>query len=145
MNDIKILSTFVSYTNILIIDNNNELWIMGNNNYRKTGMGTKNKHIYMPIKINISLGKNESVENFYCYDKIAVIYTTLGNLYVSNFDDSTTYNKTYDYDNERNYSGEQLSDVETDEESNDDKKHFPVEWEQVKSMVGGDDAENEEE
>lgn len=85
MEKISIINIFISYSNILILDSVNNLWIMGSNIHKKSGFGSQNKHIYSPIKINIKLQPNENIEKFYSNDHITVIYTTNCNLYVSNF------------------------------------------------------------
>lgn len=82
MNNAKI---YASYSNILIVDSENMLWIMGDNQYRKTGVGIRNEHIYAPIQTGITLDDGEEIKTFYAKAHFSVIYTTLNNLYISNY------------------------------------------------------------
>ena len=88
MNSIK--NTFIDEDNILLVDNENKLWIMGDNYDRKTGFGKKNKPLYTPIYCGITLDKNEQVSKFYSYDSMLCIYTSSKKLFVS----KTKENKT---------------------------------------------------
>lgn len=83
-NELTIKKVLINAANILVIDSDNKIWIMGNNKYRKTGYGFKNKSIYSPICTNIILEITEDIKLFYCYDYMMIIYTTLGKLYISN-------------------------------------------------------------
>lgn len=69
--------------NILLIDYDNRLWIMGNNPDRVTGFGKKNEPIYSPIFTGITLESDETVKKFYCYQYLLSIYTSKGNLWIS--------------------------------------------------------------
>ena len=82
MNNAKI---YASYSNILIVDSENTLWIMGDNQYRRTGVGIRNEHIYTPIQTGITLDDGEKIKTFYAKALFSVIYTTLNNLYISNY------------------------------------------------------------
>ena len=69
--------------NILIIDTDNKLWIMGDNLGRKTGFGEKNNPLYSPIFMGIILDQNDTVKRFYSYEHLLAIFTVQGKLYVS--------------------------------------------------------------
>lgn len=70
--------------NILITDEENKLWIMGENKYKRTGFGEVNKSIYSPIYSEIILEPEENVSKFYVYESLLAIYTTNGRLFISN-------------------------------------------------------------
>lgn len=71
--------------NILIQDDENKLWIMGSNIYRRTGMGIRSETIHIPQFTKIKLEPNEYVSNFYVHDYFVSIFTSSGKLYVSRF------------------------------------------------------------
>lgn len=81
MNNIK--KTFISDENILIIDKNNKLWIMGANTNHRTGFSNSNQTIYSPINTGIILDIDETVVNFYARRSIVGIYTSAQKLFVS--------------------------------------------------------------
>ena len=81
MNTIK--SSHIYAENILIVGTDNKIWIMGENKYRKTGFGIKNKALYSPIFTGIELSQDETINDFYCYKYLLAIYTSKGNLWVS--------------------------------------------------------------
>lgn len=69
--------------NILIQDDKNKLWIMGDNSFRRTGVGRRSEPIYKPKFTNIKLDHDEYVTKFYVREYLMVIYTSFGKLYVS--------------------------------------------------------------
>ena len=70
--------------NLLIVDLNNMLWVMGNNT-AKFGYA---KAIYSPYNLQIILNDNDDMSKFYSSGKLIVVYTILGNLYVSSYDNT---------------------------------------------------------
>ncbi len=81
MTDIK---KVISYgENILVIDQENKIWIMGNNNDRITGFGKKDETIYSPIYTHITLDEDEDISKFYVCGELLSFYTTKGKLYLS--------------------------------------------------------------
>jgi hypothetical protein len=73
------------HENILIIDSENKLWVMGDNKYRRTGFGKLNKPIYTPVYSGIILDSDEMVDKFYVCGHLLSIYTTKKRLFVSRF------------------------------------------------------------
>ena len=87
---VNIKNIHVCDKNILFVDTDNKLWIMGNNQYKKTGFGVKDTPIYSPILTNITFGTDVEIRKFYVGKRIIVIYTSDKKLYVS---DSEGYTK----------------------------------------------------
>lgn len=83
MSDIKIKEIYPSFSNILIVDAFNRLWIMGSNADRKCGYGKKN--LYFPTLTHLILDEGEQISHFYCESSVAFIYTSNKKLYISNF------------------------------------------------------------
>jgi hypothetical protein len=74
---------YICAQNILMVDMENKLWIVGENDYRKTGFGTKNKSLYSPVYTGIILDSDETVSKFYTYERLLSIYTSKGKLFIS--------------------------------------------------------------
>ncbi len=75
----------ISNDNILIIDSLNKLWIMGNNEYRRTGVGESHDHVvYMPAYTGIQLDSDENIKKFHVHDSLITIFTTHGRLFIGN-------------------------------------------------------------
>jgi len=78
-----IKKTYICGENILVVDSVNKLWIMGKNQERITGFGTKNKSIYAPVYCKIILDKDEEIKKFYTCKYFLGIFTSKGKLFVS--------------------------------------------------------------
>ena len=81
MQNIK--KTLISDENILLIDECNKVWILGNNEHRKIGFGIASVPMIRPIDTEIILSYTETIDSFYCYKYLLCIYTSLGKLYIS--------------------------------------------------------------
>lgn len=75
---------FISKSNILILDSENKIWIMGDNHFKKTGYLYKENDIIIPILTNIKLNNDEIIK-FYSLSHYCVVYTKKGNIFLSNF------------------------------------------------------------
>ena len=78
-----IKNIYLCEQNILIVDSENKLWIVGENSHRKTGFGEKDKSLYSPIYTGITLDNDEVVNKFYVYKHLLSIYTSEGKLFIS--------------------------------------------------------------
>uniref|UniRef100_A0A6C0C6H6 HECT domain-containing protein n=1 Tax=viral metagenome TaxID=1070528 RepID=A0A6C0C6H6_9ZZZZ len=116
MNDIKIQEIYSSFTNILIVDSINRLWIMGSNKNRKTGYG--NKHLYLPLMTHIVLEEDEKIVNFHCGQYITFIYTSAQKLWISNFIE--------DEKGDEDIIDDQIIDESDDEEESDETENYDI-------------------
>ena len=105
-------------SNILAVASDNKLWIMGENKYRKTGLGINNKPIYSPIFTGIELAQNETVTKFYCHKYLLAIYTSKGNLWVSRHLFPNKYHTSTD--THHGSYGITYADNDDDDENNDE-------------------------
>lgn len=80
---VSIKNVFLYGENILIVDSENTLWIMGDNMDRVTGFGNKDKSIYTPFRTGIILENDEEVKKFYVYSHLMAIFTSKGRLFLS--------------------------------------------------------------
>lgn len=74
----------IDCVNILILDNENKVWLMGNNFARKIGFGKDSNSIYSPIYIGLQLDPNETIKKFITTDFIIIIYTSKNRVYIPN-------------------------------------------------------------
>jgi hypothetical protein len=81
---INIKKVIPVHTNILIIDDANRLWIIGNNNERKMGVGKINESIYSPIYLGIDLDQDDDVKKFCVSRSIILILSIKGKVYILN-------------------------------------------------------------
>src|SRR5579872_663780 len=79
-----ISQVLISNVNILIVDSNQKVWLMGNNYSRKMGFGKDSHSIYSPMYIGLQLGVEETVKKFIATDFMIIIYTSKGNVYIPN-------------------------------------------------------------
>ena len=123
---------YASNENILIMDFDNSLYLMGDNCYDKIGINTHSKAIHSPVPIKITLQKDEDIKLFYSLEWLLVIYTTHNRVFVS-----------------RNKFGTHSSDPERsgdDDESNDNDNDLTSgEAEDYDENDVSDNEENESE
>ena len=79
----SIRKVFLSHENILIHDNENKLWLVGDNNQSRIGLGIKENAIYSPVYTKIILDDDEEVVLFHAYSDLLAIYTSNKKLFVS--------------------------------------------------------------
>ena len=70
--------------NILFVDSNNYIWIMGANTKYETGY-RQNKALKTPVTTNCVLDKNETIVKFHVSGDFSTFYTSTGKLYVSRY------------------------------------------------------------
>lgn len=137
--------------NILIIDNNNELWIMGDNTSKKTGFYKRNKAIYNPININIKLEDNDSIAKFHVSHEITSILTLNGKLYVtkhkvSKKKKSKSESRTLDYPNGITYPNDpDTTDDIFNTDDSDEGSTVDSDEDDREIIYSDDDTEEEEE
>lgn len=121
----KVKQTYVSGSNLAIVDNDNFIWLMGHNNGGVTGLLNhegKQTHLTKPMKTEIKLQENENIINFDATCNVHIVHTNQKRLYIS-------YPQRYKSNNpnsDRDYSDDDYSDEEeenfnseSDEESED--------------------------
>ena len=81
MNNIKYIG--LANENILVIDNEHKIWVMGENLYNIFHYGEKMSAAYTPVYTGITLDENETVKKFHVYLNFMSIWTNKGKLYIS--------------------------------------------------------------
>lgn len=107
-----IKTTHIFDDNILIIDNDNRVWIMGNNKYRRTGYQDDKVYLYQPIKTNIQLDSDENIKLFYVNEHLISFYTTKKRVYITHH--------TYQDDNINMVNNNDDENTDTDDNENND-------------------------
>lgn len=100
---------FISKSNILILDSENKIWIMGDNYLRRTGYLHKEDKITVPILTNIKLD-NDEIINFYSLLCYCVVYTKNGNIFLSNFLIQSSEYETTQLSTDNNSNGSECAD-----------------------------------
>jgi hypothetical protein len=125
--------------NIIIIDTENKIWIMGNNNDRITGFGKSHEALYSPYRTQIMLETDEDIEKFYVYGRLLSFYTTKKKLYLSRSeysDEDCTVNDSCSCscsDRESNSSADYSSVSESDNEfESSESDHSEIEIEIIR-------------
>jgi hypothetical protein len=83
MNTIKQILT--TNENIVIVDGENKMYIMGDNNNKKTGFFKKETALYHPKFTNVILDEDESIKKIYSTYHHIYVYTTKNKVYLSNY------------------------------------------------------------
>jgi hypothetical protein len=145
---VHICASWLSDSNLLLMDNNRQLWIMGDNTNIRTGFGRSEESYYTPIFTGITLQQDETISRFYVFDDLLSFYTNKNRLYVSNpkiSKENINPSNTLSYETESESENESESDNEAEYEYYH-HEDIPIHYSnRASDEITSDDSENEAE